>query len=332
MAEKRVVVLFPCVGRRVALVEAFRRACVEIGLSGSMIGTDFRDTAPALEVCDRRHLARRVADPGYGEEMAALVREEGVKLVVPTVDLDLAIWARLRGPLAEEGCTVLVSCEQVVEICQDKRKTFTFLREHGFATPQTWEPEEAIANCNGFPYFLKPRDGYASRGAYVAHDAEELAFYARRVPNCIVQEYVEGAEYSVDLLVDFAGRVRCAVPRRRLEVRAGEVSKAETVKHRGMMDQGRAIVEALGAGPGVVTLQCFLRPDGEIVFIELNPRFGGGAPLAFEAGADYPRWILELWSGRKAEIGFDTWREGLRMLRYDAAVWVEAAGTKSDQA
>jgi len=151
----------------------------------------------------------------------------------------------------------------VVELCQDKRLTFEFLRAHGFKTPRTLSVREALGlRRPRYPYFLKPWDGHASKGNAVAHDREELKFYARRIPNCIVQEFVRGAEHTVDVLVDFAGTVRCVVPRRRLETRAGEVSKGVTVKHAGIMQAAQALVEVLGAGPGVITIQCFLTRRG----------------------------------------------------------------------
>jgi len=325
MARKRKVrILFACIGRRVALLQSFRRACGRLGLEGVMIGADSTGDSAALQCCDRRYVVRRVSEPGYARQMRAIIRREGVDLVAPTVDLDLAMWARERERLGREGCTVLVSRPEVVAICQDKRRSCRFLREHGFDTPATFTPEEALrGGRGGYPYFLKPWDGHASRGAYVARNREELRFYARRVPNCIVQEFIKGQEHTVDVLADFEGRVRCAVPRRRLETRAGEVSKAVTVKHPRIMARAKALVEALGAGPGVITIQCFLTAEGRIVFIEINPRFGGGAPLAMAAGADLPRWLLQMWLGQRPRIRLDGWRDGVKMLRYDEAVWVE---------
>ena len=243
-------------------------------------------------------------------------------MLVPTVDLDLPVWAQRRETLLDMGCTALVSSKEVVSICQDKRQMYRFLKKHGFDTPYTMSAAAAMRlKRHSFPYFVKPWDGHASRGNAVAHSREELKFLARRVPNCLVQQFIEGQEYTVDVLVDFAGAVRCVVPRQRLEVRAGEVSKAMTVKHRGIMEQCESLVMKLGAGPGVITIQCFLTAAGQIKFIEINPRFGGGIPLSIKAGADFARWILQLWLGRKPRIAMDAWRDKLVMLRYDEAVW-----------
>src|SRR5208337_2093698 len=129
-----------------------------------------------------------------------------------------------------------------------------------------------------------------------------------------------------DILADFAGRVRCVVPRLRMETRTGEISKGMTVKNRALIDAGKRVVEALPGAMGCITVQCFLTPQGEIQFIEINPRFGGGFPLSAQAGADFPRWIIELMLGRNPQIALDGWTDGLLMLRYDEAVFVPHEG------
>jgi carbamoyl-phosphate synthase large subunit len=167
----------------------------------------------------------------------------------------------------------------------------------------------------------------------VVHDRKELRFYAERIPNAICQEFIEGVEYTCDVYVDFEMHVRCVVPRRRIEVRSGEVSKSQVVKNPRIMSEARRVVELLGAGPGVITLQLFLTNDGRIKFTEVNPRFGGGAPLSIQAGADFPQWVLQELTGRPPQIEFDGFTDGLMMLRYDAEVWLQDSdlkGTKVD--
>jgi len=117
-------------------------------------------------------------------------------------------------------------------------------------------------------------------------------------------------------------KVRCVVPRRRIEIRAGEVSKGRVVKHRAIMERAANVVEKLRAGPGVITVQVVLTEDGQMKFIEINPRFGGGAPLSIKAGADFPGWILQGLTGGRPRIKFDGFKDGLTMLRYDAEVWL----------
>jgi len=322
--KKKLVLLFPSVGRRVALVRAFRNAAKHAGVQCVVVGTDLNENSPALQCCDRKHLVLPVTHRGFARQMLQIIREQQVDLVIPTIDTDLPFWAARRSRLDKLGCTALVSRPSVVRICRDKRLTFEFLQKNGFATPPTWQPQKALARrTHHFPYFLKPWDGCASRGAQRVDDLEALRFYARRIPNCIVQQFVPGQEFTVDVFVDFKGNVRCVVPRCRLEVRAGEVSKAITVRHPDIIEQSQKVVEALRAGPGVITLQGFLNDDQGMVFIEINPRLGGGVPLSIKAGADFPRWLVELYLKKPVKISQESWKTGLTMLRYDDAVWLE---------
>jgi carbamoyl-phosphate synthase large subunit len=113
------------------------------------------------------------------------------------------------------------------------------------------------------------------------------------------------------------------VPRKRLEIRAGEVSKSKVEKNAQIMRQTAELIKKLRAGPGVITVQMILTKDKKIKFIEINPRFGGGAPLSIKAGADFPKWILAHLAGKKQQIKFDSFEDNLLMLRYDAEVWIK---------
>ena len=333
--QRTVTVLFTCIGRRVSLLRSFQRAARRLSLQASFCGTDTSPSSPALQLCDKAFLVEPATHARYIDQLLHLVREHAVSLLVPTVDLDLMPLARHKGQFEELGCRVLVSDPDVVDTCQDKRRTFGFLTKNGIDTPPTMSVRQALAaDRRGeltWPCFLKRWDGYASRDNAVVHDPGELRFYARRIPNALCQEFIEGTEYTCDAYVDFDLKVRCIVPRRRLEARAGEVSKGQVVKDPQIMGQARRVVELLGAGPGVITLQLFVTKDGRIRFTEINPRFGGGAPLSIRAGADFPKWILQELTGKRPRIGFDNFTDGLLMLRYDAEVWLQESdlrGTK----
>jgi len=291
---KNITILFSCVGRRVSLVRSFRTAAENLNLRPCIIGTDAEALSAALQLCDKPYVVQRVRHPGYIERMLEIVREHAVDLLVPTIDLDLRLLAENSRLFEQQGCRVLISKPEVVDICQDKRKTFRFLSENGFDTPLTMDVSEVQAGREMvFPCFLKPWDGHAGRGTAKVSDMEELGVFARRIPNCIVQEFVDGTEYTCDVFVDFGMKVRCVVPRKRIEIRGGEVSKGQVVKDRRIMSQAKRLVETLGAGPGVITIQLIVDGAGNIRFIEINPRFGGGVLLSIKAGAGFPKWILQ---------------------------------------
>jgi len=323
-ATANLAVLFTCIGRRVSLLNSFRRAAKQLKINASFFGTDTTPLSPALQLCDKGFLVKPVTHAGYIRQLLSIVKTNKVKLLVPTVDLDLKVLARNKPKFAAMGCCVLISAPHVIGTCQDKRKTYHFLLKNGFDTPFTLTVADAISKKKlPWPCFLKPWDGYASRGNAVVNNRKELLFFAGRIPNPICQEFIKGIEHTCDVYVDFDMKVRCVVPRRRIEVRSGEVSKSQIVKNPAVMKQAAKLVEALGAGPGVVTLQLFLTDDDKLKFIEINPRFGGGVPLSIEAGADFPKWILQDLLGRRTNISFDGFKDDLIMLRYDDEVWMQ---------
>ena len=324
-------VLFTCIGRRVALLNCFRNAAKQLKIDTLFFGTDTTHLCSALQLCDKGFLVKPITHAGYIEQLLTIVKDNAIRLLVPTVDLDLKLLAQNKPRFAALGCRVLVSDLKVIEVCQDKRKTYRFLVKNGFATPLTTSVRSALskqfpARKLTWPCFLKPWDGYASRGNAVVSSRREILFFARRIPNVICQEFVRGTEYTCDVYVDFGMKVRCVVPRKRIEARAGEVSKGQVVKHARIMKEAARLVDVLGAGPGVITLQLFLTRDDEVKFIEINPRFGGGVPLSIKAGANFPKWILQELLGGRTNIGFDGFKDSLVMLRYDSEVWLESPG------
>jgi carbamoyl-phosphate synthase large subunit len=306
------------------LLESFRRASKQLKIKTSFFGADTTKLSPAFRLCDRRFGVKPTTHTGYIKQLLSIVKANRVKLLIPTVDLDLKRLAQNKPKFAAIGCHVLVSDPKVIDICQDKRETYRFLVKNGFDTALTMSIRSALSKKKiKWPCFLKPWDGYASRGNAVVNNRRELLFYSKRIPNPICQELIEGTEYTCDVYVDFGMKVRCVVPRKRIEVRAGEVSKGQVVKNARIMSEATRLVEKLGAGPGVITLQLFLTGDDKIKFIEINPRFGGGAPLSIKAGADFPKWILQELTGRIPNISPDGFKDGLIMLRYDSEVWLE---------
>jgi carbamoyl-phosphate synthase large subunit len=221
---------------------------------------------------------------------------------------------------AERGCGVIISSPEVVRTCRDKLATYEFLTGHQIDTPRTWTPEQVLSrDRHEFPYFLKPRYGSASKGNAVLKNDDDLQAFVPRVPDAIIQEFVKGVEHTLDVYTGYDGVPRCVVPRERIEVRGGEVTKARTVKHQGIIQTGVRVAEALGGCAGLITIQLILTREGRIRVIEINPRFGGGVPLGIHAGADFPRWLLMEWLGRKPRIRLDNFRDGELMLRYHQA-------------
>ena len=323
MTAEAFSVLLTSGGRRVALVREFQAALRSLGVAGRVLVADLRRNAAAFHAADAGVLVPRVTSPEYVPHLLSMCEREGVRMVVPLIDTELHLLAPHREQFAARGITLVVSSPATTELSLDKRTTRDFFLAHGFDTPRVLEAAAILADPSAkYPFFLKPADGSCSVGATRIDDAEALAFHARHTANAMVQEFVRGEEYTLDVLADFTGRVRCVVPRLRIETRAGEVSKGMTVKDPRLLDAGRRVVEALPGAVGCMTVQLFLTGEREVKFIEINPRFGGGFPLAAAAGAKYPEWLVAWALGRDPEVTLDGWTDGLVMLRYDDAVFV----------
>ncbi len=324
-------VLLTCIGRRVELVQAFRRAAEKLRIDLAVHGADASRLAPAMHHVDRSHVLPAVSSPDYIDVLAALVRKQRIDLVIPLNDLELMTLSTEAYRLEASGCRAVISSPKVVQTCRDKIATHRVLKKAGLDVPETWTWDEVLRRVtHRFPYYMKPRAGSAAQGNFVIHDLDELRVFGRRVEDPIVQEFVDGVEHTLDIYTGFDGVPRCVVPRRRLEVRTGEVSKSLVVKDAALMDIGRRVVIALGECRGVVTVQCMVAPGGRIRVIEINPRFGGGAPLAIHAGADFPRWLMAEHLGRKVRIGESAFRDNVAMLRYDQSVFMPGAARRLD--
>ncbi len=309
-------VLFTCVGRRVSLINSFRAAAKKLKTDICIYGADISELSPAMQICDKNFVVNSTSHPDYIKDILSIVKKNKIDLIVPTVDLDLKLFALNKDKFSKLACLVLVSSVEVVDICQDKRKTYKYLTRNDFDTPLTLSPSSAQKRKKiNWPCFLKPWDGYASRGNAVVANRRELLFYAKKVPNCIVQDFIKGIEYTCDVYVDFDMKVKCVVPRIRLEIRAGEVSKARTVKNQSIIQAVKELCKVLDGVYGCITIQLF-QAGSRIVFIEINPRFGGGYPLSFHAGANFAEYLIKL-------VYNEEWQDNMLMLRYDAEVIVD---------
>jgi len=327
-SQAELTVLFSSAGRRVALMECFRDAAAAMGVGLRVVAVDVRpELSAACAVADRALPVSRCADPGFVAEIADIVRAERVRLIVPTIDTELAVYAAARVQLRETGAWVSISAPEVVAMARDKLATWERLASSGIAVARTATLETVRAQRATFPgpVIVKPRGGSASIGLRVLRSTDELgAEQGEDVDgDLIVQEHLTGPEYTVNLFFDRAGVLRSVIPHRRIEVRAGEVSKACTVRDARLIVQATRVAELL---PGAVGSLCYqaidVGPGDEPRLIELNARFGGGYPVAHRAGAPFARWLLEEALGHAPSVGGMTdWREGVTMLRYDAAVF-----------
>jgi carbamoyl-phosphate synthase large subunit len=224
---------------------------------------------------------------------------------------------------------VVSTCEALSE-CRDKYRTFRFFRAWGIPTPETCLAEHVAAGQSlGFPLIVKPRSGRGSSDVFKADGPRELEDLLRRVPNALVQEFVDGIEYTIDTMSDLTGNFLYSSVRQRLATESGISVKGRTVVDKRLADMARRIAEALPlVGPG-----CVQGIEGEagIKFTEINPRLAGGAALSIAAGAPMLTDLIRLARGEPA-TGPVTYRGDVLMLRFwqevfvDEQTWKRGAG------
>lgn len=219
--ERTFRILFTCIGRRVELVQAFQSAARRLGLRLLIYGTDITHSAPALKFCDRTIIVPKIRENSYTPNLLKICSEEQIDALIPTIDTDLLLLAKNKKQFEQLGTKVLISSEEKVMLCRDKRLTAEYFHSAGLRSPS---PVDDIAcYCGTFPAFIKPKDGSSSVDAYKADSWEELQAYTKRVRDYIIQPFVSGTEYTIDVFCDFEGNPIYITPRIRLAVRAGEV-------------------------------------------------------------------------------------------------------------
>jgi carbamoyl-phosphate synthase large subunit len=316
-------ILFSCAGRRVGMIRAFRRALADLGLTGTLVGTDVTRSAPAIHEVDIAEIIPPVSSPDYLTRLTDLVRRHAIRLLVPLTDLDLALLSRAAAALAEVGCTAAIAPEPVVETCRDKIAFARFVAEAGLPAIPSMSLDEFRASPF-FPCFAKPISGSSAIGTRVLHSEDDLVTHVMAFgEELMLQAYIPGSEYTMDVYRRRDGVVCAVVPRQRLEVRAGEVAKGITVNDPQLIDAAMALIDHLPGLWGVFNLQCRRPAGGEPHFFELNPRFGGGAPLTIAAGVDLPRMLIAELTGQTVEPRVGEFTDRLLMTRYDEAFYVQ---------
>ncbi len=314
-------VLILSAGRRVELVKCFKNARDRLNITGEVIAGDASELAPALYYADRAVIFPRIDSGKYADAIIDTCKKYGADLIVPTIDTELLLLSEEKERIeGETGAKLLISDKEVIRICRDKRNTQSFMEENDFKVPRLYTPEEVARGEVSYPLFIKPIDGSSSIDTFRADNEEELKAALCSVKTPMVQAYMEGEEYTVDVFLDLHSRIISIVPRLRIAVRSGEIAKGKIVRDKEIEEDVRALMERLKP-VGHITVQ--LRKTGRgVEYIEINPRFGGGAPMSIMAGADSCEWLYRLLRGEALEFN-NNYRENVVFLRYDSSVMLD---------
>lgn len=310
-------VLISSAGKRVELLLEFQR---ELRFNeAKVIAVDLNPAmSPACKLADSAYSVPRVTSPAFIENLLNICKNQSVRLVIPTIDTELAFLAENRNRFIEEGIEVMVSDRSFISICRDKRLTMELFDKLGIRNPVPRDKYNPI-----FPMFAKPYDGSLSTNIHILHKNDDLTQEILNDPKLMFMELIDKEEYkefTVDMYYGADHHVKAIVPRERIEIRSGEVNKGATRKNY-LIQYLKERMEYMPCVRGCICIQLFYRErDNDIVGIEINPRFGGGYPLSYYAGANFPALMIKEYINGEFIPYCNDWQDNTVMLRYDSQV------------
>ncbi len=318
-------ILFTSIGRRVELVQAFKNASKDLGVNLTIIGADITKDAPALYFCDKVKIVCRITNENYIPNLLSICKEEKVDCLIPTIDTDLLLLAENKKKFEEIGTKVLISSVDKVKLCRDKNYTSNYFISLGLKSPISLNSVEKYKQYYErgevtFPAFIKPKNGSSSIDAYKVKNVEELEIYAKKIDDYVIQPFISGREFTIDIFCDYDGSPVYITPRERIAVRSGEVLKTKITQDDTMIAEMKKLI-ADYKPCGQITVQVIKdSTTGENYYIEINPRFGGGAPLSIKAGADSAKAVLKMLNGEELKYQEKIAEDGAIYSRYDQSV------------
>jgi carbamoyl-phosphate synthase large subunit len=316
-------ILITSAGRRVSLIKSFQKELKKIYPTAKVFASDSDPIlSAACHVADDYFEVPKLDDPSYLDTLVEICKAHKITLVIPTIDTELVELAINKSYFIELGITIVISSKDFVDKCRDKRIIHDFFESKGVTVAKEYQKDNYT-----LPLFIKPTDGSRSVDTYLIRGQDDFRDYHFSNDKFMFLEYLDHdkfEEYTCDLYYSKSNDLKCVVPRKRLEVRDGEVYKALT-KNNALVDYIRRHLDHIEGAVGCLTVQFFMHieDDTKIFGIEINPRFGGGYPLTYLSGANYSKWIIEEYLLRNTiEDKFESWESDLLMIRYDDEILV----------
>ena len=298
-----------------------------------VICADANPLSAGLYYCRKGYVIPRGSDPNFIPTILDISKKERVNAILSGPEEEIIPLSKNKGVFLKENILPLVPDYDSVLVCSDKFKTYDFFIENNISTSKTIfinsKNNDIIKQLDEleFPAILKPRFGRGSRDIYIAHNKHELEFYVSKLcknSDYLVQEFIYGIEYTIDIFSDLDGKPLSIVPRKRLGVESGIAVKAQTFYDKKIINYTYKIARKLKLiGPS--NIQCILdKKDGTPKFIEINPRFGGGSILSIKADPTIVENLIRIIKGEKP-IPSQVFKEGLIMLRYYSEIYINSS-------
>lgn len=311
-------ILILSAGTRNKVVQYFKKA---VGSDGRVIATDCSNLAPAVYEADAFYLVPRITAPGYLDRVLDICQKEQIDGVFSLIDPELSLLAKEKDRFLAVGTTPILSSYELVETCFDKYQMFQLLQELGIPTGLCYVDKEVFyadkrAGRIGYPVFVKPVRGSASLNINKVTSDAELEVLFDLYDDLMIQEFMNGQEYGADVYIDMiSGKCTSVFLKKKIKMRAGETDKSVSVKIPEVFRLIQKFVEKCGFC-GMIDIDLF-EIDGTFYVSEVNPRFGGGYPHAYECGVDMPSQVLRNLQGKENPVTIGQYKEGICMMKYN---------------
>lgn len=311
-------ILIASAGTRNKVVQYFKR---EFKNLGKVIATDASNLAPAIYEADKFYIVSRIDDPTYIDQLLDICQKEKIDCILSLIDPELSLISKNADRFKSIGITPLISNYDAVELAFDKYKMFKYLKNNGFKTAKTYidknefyqDLEKGIID---FPVFVKPYKGSASVNINKVNSKEEIETLFNLSNDLIIQEFMNGQEIGADVYVDpISKKVVSIFTKEKIKMRAGETDKARSFKDQKLFDLIVNLVEKIGY-KYMIDMDIF-RIGDEYYISEINPRFGGGYPHAYECGVNFPKMIVNSMNNHENPNTIGAYDENVYMMKYN---------------
>lgn len=311
-------ILILSAGTRNKVVQYFRKNLAD---KGSVIATDMSTLAPAIYEADKYYIVPPMSKPEYLGIILDICKKEKVSGVLSLIDPELSLLAEHKAEFEAVGTTVIGSSYELCEISLDKMQMYSWLVEHGYKCAKSYMDKEAFfkdvdAGLIQYPVFVKPARGSASISISKVYDRETVELLFAHEDSLMIQEYLDGQEIGADVYIDMVSHEVVSIfTKKKLKMRAGETDKAVSFKDEKLFALIERFVSEAGY-IGQIDIDIF-EVNGEYYISEVNPRFGGGYPHAYECGANHMVLIANNLNGIPNSRQVGNYRDGIYMMKYN---------------
>lgn len=315
---KPINILILSVGTRNKIVQYFKKT---LGENGKVIATDMSTIAPAIYESDKYYIVPRITEPGYIDIILDICKKENISGVLSLIDPELSLLAENEDKFKAVGTTVIGSSYELCERALDKMQMFQWLRSHGYNCAKSYvDKNEFFADVKtgkaNYPAFVKPVRGSASIAISKVFDNETVDLLFDHSDNLMIQEYLDGQEMGADCYIDLlSGELVSVFTKKKIVMRAGETDKSVSFKDEKLFELIKKFVNESG-WRGQIDIDIF-EINGEYHISEVNPRFGGGYPHAYECGADHMKLIVNNLNGIVNSDVIGNYKENVYMMKYN---------------